>query len=98
MKVRIGINKFKVPYEELMEAVRKDAPMFNEMALEWKIWLINKEENLIAGVYLCKDEEALEKSLQERKSESHLVPLIENISSNVFDVIEDVSKLNKAPI
>ena len=31
-------------------------------------------------------------------SESHLYLLVENISSNVFDVIEDVSKLNKAPI
>lgn len=81
-----------------MEAVRKDAPMFNEMAFKWKIWLVNKEEGLIAGVYYCEDEEALEKSLQEKKSESHLYPLVENISSNVFDVIEDVSKLNKAPI
>ena len=98
MKVRIGINKYKVPYEELMEAVRKDAPMFNEMAFEWKIWLVNKEEGLIAGVYYCEDEKALEKSLQEKKSESHLYPLVENISSNVFDVIVDVSKLNKAPI
>ncbi len=98
MKVRIGINKYKVPYEELMEAVRKDAPMFNEMALNWKIWLVNKEENLIAGVYLCQDEEALDKSLKERKSESKVVPLIENISSHVFEVLEDVSKLNKAPI
>ena len=98
MKVRIGINKFKGPYEELMEAVRKDAPMFNEMELDWKIWLVNKEEGLIAGVYLCEDEDALDKSLRERKSESQVVPLIENISSHVFDVIEDVSRLNKAPI
>ena len=98
MKVRIGINKFKGSYEEMIEAVRKDAPMFNEMTLTWKIWLVNKEESLLAGVYLCEDEEALERSLQERKSESQVVPMIENISSHVFDVIEDVSKLNKAPI
>jgi len=98
LKVRIGVNKYKGPYEEMMEAVRKDAPMFNEMALEWKIWLVNKEENLLAGVYLCKDEEALEKSLQERKSESQIVPLIQKISSHVFEIIEDVSKLNKAPL
>ena len=64
MKVRIGINKFKGSYEEMIEAVRKDAPMFNEMALTWKIWLVNKEESLLAGVYLCEDEEALERSLQ----------------------------------
>ena len=98
MKIKISINKSKVPYDELIEASRKDTPLFNEMALEWKIWLINKEEGLIGGIYYFEDEETYNKSMLARKPTAHLPPLIENVSTHIFDVIEDLSKINKAPI
>jgi hypothetical protein len=98
LKIKISINKSKVPYEEMMDACRKDAPLFNEMALEWKIWLVNKEEGLIGGIYYFEDEEAYKKSMKPKREKAHLPPLIENVFSQVFDVNEDLSKINKAPI
>lgn len=98
MKIKISINKSKVPYDELMEACKKDTPFMNEMEIEWKIWLINKEEGLIGGIYYFEDEEAFNKSAAKLKPKGHLPPLIENVSTHVFDVIEDLSKINKAPL
>ena len=98
MKIKISINKSKVPYDELMEACRKDTPLMNKMEIEWKIWLVNKEEGLIGGIYYFEDEEAFNKSAAKLKPKGHLPPLIENVSTQVFDVIEDFSKINKAPI
>jgi hypothetical protein len=98
MKIMISVNKSKVPYDVLMEACRKDMPLINEVEMEWKIWLENKEESLIGGVYCFKDEEAFKKSMVEGKAKGVLPPLIENISTHVFDVIEDLSIANKAPL
>jgi hypothetical protein len=98
MKIKISINKSKALYDELMEAARKDTPHFNEMEIEWKIWLINKEEGLIGGIYYFEDEETYNKSAAKFKPKGLLPPLIENISTQVFDVIEDLSKINNAPI
>jgi hypothetical protein len=98
MKIMISLNKSKVPYDELMDAARHDAPLFNEMALEWKMWVENKEEGIIGGIYYFKDQEDLEKSLAQGKAKSRLLPLIENLSKQVFDVIEDLSEINNAPI
>jgi len=95
----ISIRKSKVPYDELMEACRKDVPLINnEVEMEWKIWLINKEEGLIGGIYYFEDEEAFKKSMTNAKAKGVLPPLIENLSTQVFDVIEDLSKVNKAPL
>jgi len=68
------------------------------MHIEWKLWIVNKEEGLIGGICYFEDEEAYKKSAAKLKSKGLLPPLVENISSNVFDVVEDVSKLNKAPL
>ncbi len=91
--------KSKVPYDELMEAFRKDAPLFNEMGVTWKIWLENKEEGLVGGIYYFKDQEAFDKypdpEIVKRGRGLHM---IEMVSSQVFDVIEDLSKVNNAPI
>ena len=98
MKVMISINKSKVPFDELMEAARNDVPLINEFAYEWKIWLENKEEGLIGGIYFFEDEEAFKKSSSERKAKGALPPLIDNVSKYFFDVNEDMSRMNKAPI
>ena len=98
LKIMISINKSKVPYDEMMEACRNDIPLINEVDMEWKIWLENKEEGIIGGIYCYRDEEAFEKSMSQGKAKGLLPPLIENISKQVFNVNEDLSKLNKAPI
>jgi len=98
MKVMISINKSKVPWDELMEACRNDIPLINEVDMEWKIWLENKEEEIIGGIYLFEDQEAFEKSMKQGKAKGRLPPLIKPVSKYVFDVNESLSKDNKAPI
>ena len=98
MKIMISVNKSKVPWDELIEACRKDTPLLNKIEMEWKIWLENKEEGLICGIYCFKDQEAFEKSVAQERPKGLLPPLIENVSKQFFDVNEELSKINKAPI
>ncbi len=99
MKIKITQLKSKVPYDELMEAFRKDAPLFNEMDVTWKIWLENKEEGLIGSIMYFKDQEAFDKYPDPEIAKRGLAPpMIEMVSSQVFDVIEDLSQVNNAPI
>ncbi len=81
-----------------MEAARIDAPDMNEMEIEWKIWLLDKEEGLIGGIYYFEDEESYKKSMEPLREKALLPKLIDNIFSKVLDVDEDLSKFNKAPI
>jgi len=101
MKVMISINKSKVPWDELMEAARSDAPLINEAqgdSMEWKIWLEDKEEGLIGGIYVMNDEEDFLERMVIGKSKGKLPPLLENVFKQVIDVNEELSKVNKAPI
>ena len=81
-----------------MEAARIDAPDMNEMEILWKIWLLDKEEGLIGGIYYFEDEESYKKSMEPLREKALLPKLIDNIFSKVLDVDEDLSKFNKAPI
>jgi len=81
-----------------MDAAKHDIPLINEIDMEWKIWLEDKEEGIIGGVYCFRDEEAFKKSMAKGKAKGLLPPLIEKISTQIFDVNEELSKVNKAPI
>ena len=84
-----------------MEACRKDAPLINEAqgeTMKWKIWLENKEEGLIGGIYYLEDEEDFKKRMVKGKAKGQVPPLIENVFSQVIDVNEELSKVNKAPL
>ncbi len=99
MKIMFSIVKSKVPYDELMDAFSKDAPLFNEAGVTWKIWLENKEEGLIGGIYYFKSQEAFDKFPTPelmKKGIGH--QMVESVSSHVFDVVEDLSIVNNAPI
>jgi hypothetical protein len=98
MKVKISINKSKVPWDELMDAARQDAPDLNEIALEWKMWLVDKEKGLIGGIYYFEDEEAYKKSIASKSEKALILKLIDNVYSITIDVDEELSKFNKAPI
>jgi len=98
LKVKISINKSKVPWDELMEAARTGASDFNEMDIEWKMWLVDKEESLIGGVYYFEDEESYKKSMEPLREKALLPKLIDNVFSITIDVDEELSKFNKTPI
>lgn len=100
MKILISQYKLKVPYYKYLEAARQDAPLFNEIGIEWRIWLVNKEEGLVAGIHYYEDQEALDRGLKQLRSKGRAPRegMIENISKQVFEVNEDLSKINKAPL
>ena len=101
MKVMVSVNRSKVPWDELMKQCRKTAPFINEAqgdSMEWKIWIENKEEDLIGGVYFFEDEDNFKKRMKEGKAKDRLPTLIENIYTQTFDVNVDLSRVNKAPI
>ena len=98
MKVKISINKSKVPWDELMEAARNGASDFHEMDIEWKMWLVDKEKGLIGGVYYFENEEAYKKSMEPLREKALLPKLIDNVYSITIDVDEELSKFNNAPV
>jgi hypothetical protein len=101
MKVKISINKSKVPWDELMETARQCAPDVNKMDIEWKMWLVDKEKGLIGGVYYFEDEEAYKKSIEplsKTVNSKMIMSSIDNVYSITIDVDEELSKYNKAPV
>jgi hypothetical protein len=94
----ISLNKSKVPWDELMNAAKHDVPLINEIDMEWKIWLQDRDEGIIGGIYCFQDEESFKKSMAQGKAEGLLPPLIEKISNQVIEVNLDLSRENKAPI
>ena len=108
MKVKISINKSKVPWDELMETSRICAPDVNKMAIDWKMWLVDKEKGLIGGIYCFEDEDSYKKSVEalvngqageeERERSERIMSSIDNVYSITIDVDEELSKVNNAPI
>ena len=92
--------KFNVSRAEYEKAV---APMADDFAqvegCRWKIWLINEHEREAGGIYLFEDEASMRKML-----ESELIagvtshPALSDFSVKQFDVLEDVSRVTRAPI
>ena len=81
-----------------MAAFEQAAPAFAAIkGLTWKIWLENKEDGTISGLYYFKDGADLE----EYKSSDmykQVPPIFEVISSKTYDLLEDFSKVTRAPI
>ena len=98
LKVKITQLKLKVPYDELMERFKKDAPLFNEVGITWKIWMENKEEGLLGSIMLFKDLEAFDNYPNHPIQKNAPRHMFEVVSSQAFDVIEDISLVNNAPI
>ena len=97
-----------MPWDELMETAKICAPDLNETAIEWKMWLVDKEKGLIGGIYYFEDEEAYKKSMEaiasgqvgeeERERSKRIMSSIDNVYSITIDVDEELSKVNNTPI
>jgi len=89
-----------VPYTEIMDAFRKDAPIFASIdGLHWKIWLENKEEGTVAGVYYFKNQASFDKfQAFDLESVGHAGGMFDVLSVEVFDIIEEFSKVTRAPL
>ena len=65
----------------------------------WKIWLIDEERKEAGGIYLFEDAASIQAML-----DSELIagvishPALSNFSVKQFDVLEEVSRITRAPI
>lgn len=67
--------------------------------LVWKIFIINMEENLTGGLYLFENEKAAEDYIEGPVFNLlKNTPGLNNFRIKLFDVMEEESKITRAPI
>jgi hypothetical protein len=88
---------FDIPADQLEQHLAPTAEHYaNVPGLIWKLWIINEEKGEAGGLYLFKDEAALQAFL-----ESPLAPKLERSrekSIKQFRVVEDLSKITRGPV
>jgi len=97
MKLMQLILKSKVPRADAMAAFEQAAPVFAAInGLTWKVWLENKD-GTISGLYYFKDGADLE-AYKETDMYKQVPPIFEVISSETYDILEELSKVTRAPL
>ena len=91
---------YKIPVEELAKAFLELAPTWAAInGLDWKIWIHNGEEKKAGGRYLFDSEESLKDYLDgELYAGLFKHPALENIRTEVYDVLPEHSKITRGPI
>ncbi len=91
---------FNVPREAYEAAVSPMADAFAAVpGCQWKIWLMNEATSEAGGIYLFKDDAALQAYLTSplvTQVTSH--PALSDFSVKQFDVMEAVTKVTRGPI
>jgi hypothetical protein len=97
--LQVNFN-YNVSEEEYSQTVASLADAFaNVSGCQWKIWLVNEERKEAGGIYLFEDDASIQAML-----DSELIagvtshPALSNFSVKQFDVLEDVSRITRAPI
>ena len=97
MKLMQLILKPKIPRADTMAAFEEAAPAFAAIkGLTWKIWLEDKD-GTISGLYYFKDGADLE-AYKETDMYKQVPPIFEVLSSKTYDILEDFSKVTRAPL
>ena len=66
---------------------------------QWKVWLMNEKNNEAGGIYLFKDEKAVEEFKASPLASGVLShPALSDFSIKQFDILEDVSAVTHAPL
>lgn len=63
----------------------------------WKVWLRNKDEGRGGGIFLFEDRASAEAWVEGRKTRV-FHPSTSNITVELFDVDEELSRISRAPI
>ena len=87
-----------VPAAELQKHAAQIADRFNQVdGLLWKIWIVNEGQQITGGIYLF---ENIEKA--RNYADSDMVAKLRqdwtNVEVKVFDVMEEPSRITKAPL
>jgi len=67
--------------------------------LAWKVWILNDKAHEAGGIYLFKDDASLNAYLRgEIVTGLKQQPTLKEISTKVFDVVDDMSLKTRGPI
>ena len=92
--------KFNVPTELYQTTCDSMAQSFADVpGCLWKVWLMNDKENEAGGIYLFADEAAVEAfkgSPLAAAVRSH--PALSDFNIKQFEVMEQVSRITRAPL
>jgi len=67
--------------------------------LSWKVWILNDKAHEAGGIYLFKDEASVNAYLRgELVTGLKQQPTLKDLSTKVFDVVEDMSLKTRGPI
>ncbi|MEN8098422.1 MAG: YdhR family protein [Chloroflexota bacterium] len=100
-KMILTINfKFDMSVPELAEAFAGLAPKYAEVpGLEWKVWSLNAEESEFCGIYLFTNEGFLNDLLNSELTKMVVnYPGLSDFSVKQFGVVDEFSKITRAPI
>ena len=67
--------------------------------LSWKVWILNDKAHEAGGIYLFKDEASVNAYLRgDLVTGLKQQPTLKDLSTKVFDVVEDMSLKTRGPI
>jgi hypothetical protein len=103
MSQKILQINFKFTEPTAAEHLKLVAPFADPIAavpgLTWKVWIMNEKAHEAGGIYLFKDDASLNAYLRgEIITGLKKQPTVKDISTKVFDVVEDMSLKTRAPI
>lgn len=92
--------KFNVPRAQFEDNASSIAQAFAEVpGCVWKVWLMNEDKSEAGGIYLFADESALENYKTGPLFASVLShPALSDYNVKQFEVLEDVSRVTRAPL
>jgi hypothetical protein len=97
--LQINFN-FSVSSTEYEQAANSLVAQFEKLdGLVWKIWILNEEKKEAGGIYMFKDQTALDNYLAgplAKTVTSH--PALSNFSVKPFAIMEDSTKTTRGPI
>src|SRR5262245_49331780 len=97
LQVNFKFNVAREQYENTVEPMAQD--FANVPGCLWKVWLMNDKESEAGGIYLFADESAVETfkgSPLVAAVLSH--PALSDYSIKQFEVLEQISRVTRAPL
>lgn len=92
--------KFNITKDEYEAAIKSMAGEFAKVdGLRWKVWIWNTAENEAGGIYLFKDEAALDAYLKGAlAAQLRSNPALEGMDIKAFDVMADATAITRGPV
>lgn len=97
LQINFKLNGPAAEYRKVCDSLAH--PIANVPGLQWKIWLLNEQEKEAGGIYLFKDDQALDNYLSgPLVAQIKNDPAMKHIHVKRFDVMEEVTTVTRGPI